>query len=46
MWTMPDLKPVRTLWGHTDAVRTVAFSPDRQYLATGGAQSARRDTTW
>lgn len=31
----PEIKPLRTLQGHTDTVYTVAFSPDGTLMATG-----------
>lgn len=36
IWELPDGRLQRRLAGHRGWVRTVAFSPDGQYLATGG----------
>lgn len=36
LWSMPDGKAVRELRGHTSFVMSLAFSPDRAQLASGG----------
>jgi WD40 repeat protein len=36
LWDVKQRSPIRTLYGHVDAVRTVAISPDGQFLVSGG----------
>ena len=37
LWDPATGEPLRTLTGHTDRVKGVAFSPDGRLLASGGA---------
>jgi WD40 repeat protein len=36
-WNVANGKEMCTLWGHTDDVWSVAFSPDSKLLASGSA---------
>ncbi len=36
LWDVANLKPLRTLTGHTDRVTSVAFAPDGMMLASSG----------
>jgi serine/threonine protein kinase/WD40 repeat protein len=36
LWTLPDRKPIRRLYGHQGEVSCVAISPDGRIVASGG----------
>lgn len=42
IWDVASGDPTRTLKGHTDAVRAVAFSPDGKLLVSGGDDGVAR----
>ena len=42
IWSMPDLRLLHTMTGHTDWVSCVALSPDDKYIATGSGDKTVR----
>jgi WD40 repeat protein len=46
LWEVASGREVRTLTGHTDGVRSVAFSPDGRLLASGSGSYDRTIKLW